>query len=230
MILKYMMLTIWSSKGGVGKTSIAVEMAKRLNAAIITNEANTRVPLFSFLKGKYFVLEHEQTISELPINEKGNTILDFGGMVDPRVLEAVELSKFILMPVTPSMIDIQKCAEDIEGILATFRDAMKGSPKKEIEETLAYILSKFVIISNKALMETETEAVVQQISNILSQSGIKHEFNHFTIPLTKSLQHMHAEMRSISEMIEAAGNPLLKNSYKKVNQVFADITGFVTNN
>ena len=79
-------------------------------------------------------------------------------------------------------------------------------------------------------MESETEAIVSQITSILAQSGITHKFNHFTIPQTKSLQHMHAEMRSISEMIEAANSPLLKKSYKKVNQVFSDIVEFVTNN
>ena len=221
------MITIWSSKGGVGKTSIAVELAERLGAGIITNETNSRLPLFSFLKGKYYVLEHEQTISELDINE--NIIFDFGGMVDPRVLEAVELSKFILMPVTPSMIDIQKCAEDIEGILTAFKIASEGLLQGEFVSLINEILSRIVIIVNKNVMDGESQSVVEQITKILKASGIEHKFKYFTIPESRALKNMHAEMQSITQMIRGSHSPmLLTRSYNKINNVFNEITQFIT--
>ena len=221
------MITIWSSKGGVGKTSIAVELAERLEAGIITNEANSRIPLFSFLKGKYYVLEHEQTVSELNSNE--NIILDFGGMVDPRVLEAVELSKYILMPVTPSMIDIQKCAEDIEGILTAFKVAGENLSQEEFMNLINEILSKIIIIVNKNVMEGESQAVVGQITNILKTSGIEYQFKYFTVPESRALKNMHAEMLSIKQMITSSQSPmLLSRSYSKINTVFEKIVQFIT--
>ena len=221
------MITIWSSKGGVGKTSIAVELAERLGAGIITNEANSRLPLFSFLQGKYYVLEHEQTISELDINE--NVILDFGGMVDPRVLEAVELSKHILMPVTPSMIDIQKCAEDIEGILTAFKMASENLSQEEFIALINEILSRIIIIVNKNVMDGDSQAVVEQITNILKASGIEHHFKYFTIPESRALKNMHAEMLSIKQMIDNSHSPmLLSRSYSKINNVFNEIVQFIT--
>ena len=221
------MLTIWSCKGGVGKTSIAVELAERLGAGIITNEANSRLPLFSFLKGKYYVLEHEQTISELNINE--DVILDFGGMVDPRVLEAIELSRYILMPVTPSMIDIQKCAEDIEGILTAFKMASEDLSQEEFIVLINEILSRIVIIVNKNVMEGDSQAVVEQITNILKASGIEHCFRYFTIPESRALKNMHTEMLSIKQMIDNSHSPmLLSRSYSKINNVFNQIVQFIT--
>ena len=221
------MITIWSSKGGVGKTSIAVELAERLGAGIITNEANSRIPLFSFLKGKYYVLEHEQTVSELNINE--NVILDFGGMVDPRVLEAIELSKYILMPVTPSMIDIQKCAEDIEGILTAFKIAGENLAQEDFIALINEILSRIIIIVNKNVMEGESQAVVGQITNILKASGIECQFTYFTVPESRALKNMHAEMLSIKQMIGNSQSPmLLSRSYSKINTVFDQIVQFIT--
>ena len=221
------MITIWSSKGGVGKTSIAVELAERLGAGIITNEANSRLPLFSFLEGKYYVLEHEQTISELNINK--NVILDFGGMVDPRVLEAIELSQYILMPVTPSMIDIQKCAEDIEGILTAFKIAGENLAQEDFIALINEILSRIIIIVNKNVMEGESQAVVGQITNILKASGIECQLTHFTLPESRALKNMHAEMLSIKQMISNAQSPmLLSRSYSKINTVFEKIVQFVT--
>lgn len=221
------MITIWSSKGGVGKTSIAVELAERLGAGIITNEANSRLPLFSFLKGKYYVLEHEQTVSELNINE--NVILDFGGMVDPRVLEAIELSKYILMPVTPSMIDIQKCAEDIEGILTAFKIAGENLAQEDFIALINEILSRIIIIVNKNVMEGESQAVVGQITNILKASGIECQFTYFTVTESRALKNMHAEMLSIKQMIGNSQSPmLLSRSYSKINTVFDQIVQFIT--
>lgn len=222
-----MILTIWSSKGGVGKTSIAVEIADRLKSAIITNEANTRVPLFSFLKDKYYVLEHNQTISELTLPT--NVIFDFGGMVDPRVLEAVELSKYILIPVTPSMIDVQKCAEDIEGILTSFKSVATDFSEDELSQLFESLLNKFVIIINKNIMEDESVAIINQITNILTQSGINHKFTYFTVPESRALKNMHAEMQSITQMIASSQSSiLLARSYKKINTVFNEIIQFIT--
>ncbi|MCO4814823.1 MAG: hypothetical protein KC454_08920 [Flavobacteriales bacterium] len=220
------MITIWSSKGGVGKTSIAVELSARLGAGIITNEANSRLPMFSFLKNKYYVLEHEQTLGELNINQE--IVFDFGGMVDPRVLEAVEISQYILMPVTPSMIDIQKCAEDIEGILMAFRSACEDFSEDEIRGVITEVLNKIVIIVNKSIMESESQSVVLQISNILQGGGVDHQFKHFTVPESRALKNMHAEMKSITQMIESSHSPmLLKRSYGKVNNAFEEITQFI---
>jgi len=150
-------------------------------------------------------------------------------MVDPRVLEAVELSKYILIPVTPSMIDIQKCAEDIEGILTAFKIACEDLSQDEFTAIINEILSKIIIVINKNIMEDESQSVVSQITKILETSGIKHQFKHFTVPESRALKNMHAEMKSIKQMIESAQSPmLLKRSYKKINNVFEEITQFIT--
>ena len=161
------------------------------------------------------------------INE--NVILDFGGMVDPRVLEAIELSQYILMPVTPSMIDVQKCAEDIEGILTAFKIAGENLAQEDFIALINEILSRIIIIVNKNVMEGESQAVVGQITNILKASGIEYQLTHFTLPESRALKNMHAEMLSIKQMISNAQSPmLLSRSYSKINTVFEKIVQFVT--
>jgi hypothetical protein len=78
-------------------------------------------------------------------------------------------------------------------------------------------------------MEEESAAIIKQITNILAQSGINHKFQYFTVPESRALKNMHAEMQSIQEMIKnSASSMLLARSYKKINTVFNEIIEFIT--
>ena len=83
-----MKITIFSLKGGVGKTSISVNLALTLKYGVITNDVYT--PLERVVsKESLLKLEQNQALPDLP--ESYDIIFDFGGYVDSRVIKAINM-------------------------------------------------------------------------------------------------------------------------------------------
>ncbi|MDH5647379.1 MAG: hypothetical protein OEY79_02340 [Anaplasmataceae bacterium] len=106
--MKSKKITIWSTKGGVGKTSICAELHFRLGWSVVTNERYTMLG----------VMIEENNLKILKSNEKihnyeGNIIFDFGGYIDTRIVNAIEQSTCIIVPTSNSDIDIQGTIDTI---------------------------------------------------------------------------------------------------------------------
>lgn len=108
-----MKITVFSLKGGVGKTSISVNLALTLGFGVITNDIYT--PLERVIsKESLLKLQQNQTIPDLPDNY--NIIFDFGGYVDSRIIKALQISDHVIIPTTSSYLDLQLAINTIEEV------------------------------------------------------------------------------------------------------------------
>ena len=108
-----MKITVYNFKGGVGKTSIALNIVLSLDMGIITNDVYS--PIENILPEKQFIkLEKDMSIPEIP--EGMNIVFDLGGYIDTRAIEALRQSDKVLIPVTNDFINLQVTINAIDEI------------------------------------------------------------------------------------------------------------------
>jgi hypothetical protein len=102
--------TIMNFTGGNGKTSLAVALALQLGFDVITNDLLS--PLEQVFKEDQLIkLDRNEQVPDLP--EESQVIFDFGGHVDKRVIKALRLSQFVIVPVMSGSLNREVSFETI---------------------------------------------------------------------------------------------------------------------
>lgn len=97
-------ITIFSQAGGVGKSTIAVNLKLTLNEAgmspvtIVTNEQNHGLEDILNSKDYLVIPERGRELPKEVKNLQGVIIFDFAGKTDERIKEAVDMSDNVLVP------------------------------------------------------------------------------------------------------------------------------------
>lgn len=104
-------ITVWTTKGGCGKTNISAELLLRLKYPAITNEKNSMLTHI-INKDRLLILSDRQNIPNIDTG----VIFDFGGFVDNRLIEVLSLSDIVIVPTLPEASDIQGCIYSLNTI------------------------------------------------------------------------------------------------------------------
>ena len=134
-------VTVWTIKGGCGKTNISGELALRLEYPVITNERESML-VHLLPKGKLKILKPEEEVPNLDCG----VIFDFGGYIDSRITEALAQSHYVLVPTLPEVSEIQGCISTIQSI-------------KKYNNNI-------VVIANKLESKTDIDVVTDAIKKI----------------------------------------------------------------
>lgn len=137
-----MKLTVYNFKGGVGKTSISLNMALTLDYGIVTNDIYS--PLEDIL-GKKRVLKISPTgkINKLP--DDYDIIFDLGGYLDERAVPALKQSDYVLIPVVREVLDLKISLSTIKEIERHNKNIIivANRTKKNDYEQIKKVMSKF---------------------------------------------------------------------------------------
>lgn len=200
-------ITVWTLKGGEGKSTIACAIALEGNWAIITNDIHS--DLTSALKEEhYLVLEPDQPLPTEKELEGADIIFDPGGFLDNRMIDAVRMSDHVIIPVSDfgkklnterfiaSVIEI----EQYNGNIVVVLNKISKENVQEAREALKELMSKefkrvypiFEIKKNEAfelMLNTGTS-----ISEIVKKGGLfRRWFQPVDIQLQKLIKFIKGE-------------------------------------
>lgn len=140
-----MSFVVYSIKGGVGKTTLSVQISQMLEYTYVTNDSHSSAHnLMPEEKG--FLVSSEE-YEEIPFDN--NVVYDFGGFKDTRIKDIIKQSKKIIIPTLTSIVDLQATlatlkdiAEVNKNIIIVINRAKSNNKALELKEYLEEEIEK----------------------------------------------------------------------------------------
>lgn len=192
-------ITVYSLKGGQGKTSISAAIGLELDYQIITNDIHS--PLQKIIKeGNVLKLEPNEALPSEKSLEGGNIIFDLGGYLDPRVVDALKMSDMVIAPVT----DFGRML-DTEGFINTISEIRNHN-------------SNIIIVLNK---------MNDEVAKVMKEELIKLNYKYpvFEVKKSEAIEDMFVGRISISAIVKNGG--LKGYTYKGINNQIQKIVNHI---
>jgi len=151
-------ITIWTKKGGCGKTNITAELALRLEYPVITNEQESMLS-FVISKEKLKVLGVNE---DIPYFNCG-MLFDFGGYIDERIIEAIKQSHYIIVPTLPEVSEIQGAISTIQAIKKINHNIIVIANKTENKNDIVVVQNAINQIGNYPVFEIKKSRAMPSI-------------------------------------------------------------------
>ena len=140
-----MSFVVYSIKGGVGKTTLSVQISQMFDYTYVTNDSHSSADnLMPEEKG--FLVSSEE-YDEIPFDE--NIVYDFGGFKDTRINNIIKQANKIIIPTLTSIVDVQATmatlkdvAQINKNIIIAINRTKNNNKAIELKEYLAEEIKK----------------------------------------------------------------------------------------
>jgi cytidylate kinase len=137
------MITLYNVKGGVGKSSIAFQLAKYYDLPLYTND------IYSALAGIHKIDPKEKK------NELPDCVLDLGGFSDHRIASYIKNSDVIIVPTLYSKLDLQSSLTIYNASSSMYTLTAMTYVAIGIPFVLAYVVYVWFLMDSKKLTKDE---------------------------------------------------------------------------
>ena len=140
-----MSIVVYSIKGGVGKTTLSVQISQMLDYTYVTNDSHSSAHnLMPEEKG--FLVSSEE-YEEIPYDDR--VVYDFGGFKDTRINNIIKQANKIIIPTLTSIVDVQATmatlkdvAQINKNIIIAINRTKNNNKAIELKEYLAEEIKK----------------------------------------------------------------------------------------
>ena len=140
-----MSFVVYSIKGGVGKTTLSVQISQMFDYTYVTNDSHSSAHnLMPEEKG--FLVSSEE-YDEIPFDD--NIVYDFGGFKDTRINNIIKQANKIIIPTLTSIVDVQATmatlkdvAQINKNIIIAINRTKNNNKAIELKEYLAEEIKK----------------------------------------------------------------------------------------
>ena len=108
-----MSFVVYSIKGGVGKTTLSVQISQMLEHTYVTNDSHSSAHNL-MPEEKSFLVSIEE-YEEIPYDD--NIVYDFGGFKDTRINDIIKQANKIVIPTLTSIVDVQATIATLKDVL-----------------------------------------------------------------------------------------------------------------
>ena len=182
-----MKICIYALYGGVGKSSLAAELALTLNLQVITNDVYTPLSIV-FDKNDLLRLQPTQNMPKL--DNDMDIIFDLGGYPDARAIVALQQSDCVLVP---TIADTNR----LKGALNTINEILKYN-------------KNILVIANRADSKGED---LKTISSVINTKFPK--IPVFEIKESRAIPNIISDKMSVHQQIEN-GSGIIKFHFQTV--------------
>jgi cellulose biosynthesis protein BcsQ len=205
-----MIITVYNFKGGQGKSKIALNLAITLGYGIITNDEVSSHDLVLPEERIFKVLKHDPIPHNFKSND--NIIYDLGGFIDDRVIEAIKISDYVLVPVTNENDDDENIRVSVQTI-----------------DSIECYNKNIVILANKTeLKKSGTKVIQNDFQTIKDVMNSLYQYPVFDIKKSKAVSRIAKDKISIRDMMKEGG--ITAYSYSDINKQFDDIIEYLSIN
>ncbi|MBU3014270.1 hypothetical protein KO488_05830 [Poseidonibacter lekithochrous] len=120
-----MSYVIYSIKGGVGKTTLSVQVSQMLDYTYVTNDSHSSA--HNLMPEEKGFLVSTEDYDQIPFDE--NVVYDFGGFKDSRINDIIKQASKIIIPTLTSIVDVQ-------ATIATLKDV------SEINKNIIIVINR----------------------------------------------------------------------------------------
>jgi cellulose biosynthesis protein BcsQ len=180
------MITIFSSKGGVGKTTIAYALASIYDIPYYTNDYSVVLD----------ILEDTTYKENLSIKDIKNGIVDLGGFITSNTLEILENSDVIIVPVTNDLNALKKTdflikeLKDLQSKIILVASNIKDKDYKEIRKSLKTKNLRVCKVMNSTVFKRALKKGIS-ISEAIGESPLlKHAYSKVQFQLQELIEEI----------------------------------------
>jgi cellulose biosynthesis protein BcsQ len=186
---------VYSIKGGVGKTTLSVQISQMFDYTYVTNDSHSSA--HNLMPDEKGFLVSSEEYDEIPFDE--NIVYDFGGFKDTRINNIIKQANKIIIPTLTSIVDVQATMATLKDVAQINKNIIiainRTKSNNKAIELKEYLLEEI----KKSFQDLEISIIFVRESSVLEDSLFDCEYVETKAGTNRFKRHIYRN--AIEDMI-----------------------------